>query len=143
MVEVAISFRKVEVFPCIRATFDASYPLDALKRVFCFCRSNRHLGVFDNHWNSVGCDIFSQNDCWIVYMPDCSLVGVTFLSHAVSQWDVVGRVVTAKFDSRVVGGEGHQHGEDISNTPMSGVMTNVQCLQYCYSSRPVSPQVTF
>lgn len=32
----------------------------------------------------------------LVYMLDCDIVGVTLLSHAVSQWDVVGRALTAK-----------------------------------------------
>lgn len=62
MIEVAISFRNIEVFPCIGATFDISHPLDALKRMFCFCRSNRHLGVFDDLCEIVGSDVFSQND---------------------------------------------------------------------------------
>jgi hypothetical protein len=54
MIEVAVSFCNVEMFPCLFAAFNASKALDVLKRVFSFgSRPDGHLGRSENH-----CEVF-------------------------------------------------------------------------------------
>jgi hypothetical protein len=54
MIEIAIFFRNVEMFPCLFAAFNASKTLDLLKRIFSFgSRPDGHLGRSENH-----CEVF-------------------------------------------------------------------------------------
>jgi hypothetical protein len=44
MIEVAITFRNVEMFPCLFAAFNASEAFDVLKRILFGSRPDGHLG---------------------------------------------------------------------------------------------------
>lgn len=58
MVQVAITFREVEMFPCLLAALNGSNALDLLERVFFDSRPNGHLGPDENH--CTGCVIVMQ-----------------------------------------------------------------------------------